>query len=91
MTAAGLLLALLLPGWLLAEIIVGRWGAPLELWLMIILGFSLVVTLALGAIGAASGELSRSTLGWCWLAVCSFLGGASLLAADAVNAQNTPR
>jgi hypothetical protein len=47
-TAAGVLLALLFPGWLLAEMVAGDREAPLELWLMITLGASLIVTLILG-------------------------------------------
>jgi hypothetical protein len=82
LTAAGLLLSLVLPGWLLAEMILGRASAPVELWLAITMSVSLVVTLALGAIGAVAGDLSRSTLGWSWLAVSSLVGGASLLSSE---------
>jgi hypothetical protein len=82
LTVAGLLLSLVLPGWLLAEAILGRASAPVELWLVVSMGVSLVVTLALGAAGAAVGDLSRSMLGWSWLAVSSLVGGASLLSRE---------
>jgi hypothetical protein len=82
LTAAGLLLSLVLPGWLLAEMILGRASAPVELWLVISMGVSLVVTLALGAIGAAVGDLSRGMLGWSWLGVSSLVGGVSLLSSE---------
>ena len=77
--AAGLLLSLVLPGWLASEVVLGGASAPTELWLAISMGVSLVVTLALGGLGAAVGDLSQSMLGWSWLAVSSLLGGVALL------------
>jgi hypothetical protein len=84
LTAAGLLLGLLLPGWLAAETVLTRRTAALELWLAVSLGVSLGVTLVLGALGATFGDLSRSVLGWGWLLVTSLLGAAALLSHERV-------
>lgn len=78
-TVAGLLLSLALPGALVAETISGRGVSPVELWLVVSIGLSLVITLVLGAIGVAVGELSQAAMGWSWLAVTSVVGGVSLL------------
>lgn len=83
-TVAGLLLSLALPGSLAAEAIIGRGVAPVELRLAISIGLSLAITLVLGAIAVALGELSQAALGWSWLALTSVIGGVSLLQETAV-------
>jgi GT2 family glycosyltransferase len=83
---AGLLLATLLPGWVTAEAALGGRDAAPEYWLIVIVGASLAMTVAVGAVGAATGDLSRSTLGWSWLAATSLVAiGAAVRGNTATN------
>jgi hypothetical protein len=76
---AGTLLALFLPGWLTAEAALGGSAAELDYRILVTIGASLVITILIGAITAATATLTRDTLGWCWIVAMSIAGMGGVL------------
>jgi hypothetical protein len=75
---AGLALCLFLPGWLAAEAVLGGRDVSREYWVIITIGVSLGVTIAIGGLASAIGDFTSRTLGWSWLGVTAIIGMGAL-------------